>query len=118
MKRPAVVLIFAMLVLLSIATGITKLVRLPAEMALFQAAGFPDALTIGFGVLQVAGGLALLLPKTRKVGAGVMLGTFCVASWVVWVSGSFGFFLLSLAFIVLATLPLWPAFERQIVGTF
>ena len=60
MIRIAALIGFAALVLLSLATGITKLVRLPAEMALFRAAGFSDPLTIAFGVVQTAGGVLLL----------------------------------------------------------
>jgi uncharacterized membrane protein YphA (DoxX/SURF4 family) len=98
----------AFLVLLSVSTGITKLVQLPAEMELFHGAGFGDTLTLAFGGIQLAGGLLLIFPASRRVGAWVMVITFAIASWVVWTSGMVGFFFVSLTFILLATLPLWP----------
>ena len=114
MIRIAALIGFAALVLLSLATGITKLVRLPAEMALFRAAGFSDPLTIAFGVVQTAGGVLLLWPPSRRIGAGIMVATFCVASWVVWTAGTIAFFVVSLLFILLAALPLWPPFDRAL----
>jgi hypothetical protein len=98
---------FGALVALSLATGVTKLVRMPAEMALFRGAGFSDALTLAFGALQVAGGLLLLHRRTRRAGAALMAATFAVAAWVVWQSGMRAFFGLSLAFVLLALLPVW-----------
>lgn len=99
---------FAGLVLLSLATGLTKLVQLPAEMELFRSAGFEDVWTVAFGCLQLAGGLLLIFPASRRTGALIMMATFAVASWVVWTSGMKGFFVVSLGFIMLATLPFWP----------
>jgi uncharacterized membrane protein YphA (DoxX/SURF4 family) len=99
---------FAGLVLLSLLTGLTKLVQLPAEMELFRSAGFEDIWTVAFGCLQLAGGLLLIFPASRRAGALIMMITFAVASWVVWTSGMWGFFTVSLGFIVLASLPFWP----------
>lgn len=98
---------FGILILLSLSTGITKLIQLPAEMQLFRGAGFSDFWILVFGWLQVAGGLLLIWPMSRKTGAVIMMATFAVASGVVWMSGMTGFFVVSLAFILLATLPFW-----------
>jgi len=96
------------LILLSIATGVTKLIQMPAEMELFADAGWPVWLTLAFGVVQVAGGLLLVTPQTRRYGAMVMIVTFAIASGVVLINGMIPFFLVSLLFIVLAVLPLLP----------
>jgi hypothetical protein len=112
--RVAALLCLAALVLLSFATGIAKLVRLPAEMALFRAAGFNDTLTVVFGSIQTMGGLLLLWSPSRRIGAAIMVATFCVASWVVWTAGPIAFFVISLLFIVLAVLPLLSPFDRAI----
>lgn len=90
------------LVLLSVATGVTKLIQLPAEMALFGGAGFSVAAILIFGVVQVAGGLAVAHPRTRRTGAWVMAATFVVATGVVFLAGMVGFGLFSLLFIALA----------------
>ena len=102
-----------LLILLSIATGVTKLIQLPAEMALFRGAGWADWLIIGFGVVQVAGGLLLIVAKTRKIGAGVMIASFAIASVVVFLDGRLIFGLVSLLFIALASVPMLPATKVQ-----
>lgn len=108
MKLARTILLGAV-VLLSLATGITKLVRMPAEMELFGGAGFPDAATIAFGVVQVVGGLLLIVPATRRVGAVVMAVTFAVASGVVFANGMIVFGLVSLSFIAAAVVFAFPA---------
>ncbi|MEQ1900778.1 MAG: hypothetical protein ABL866_08600 [Devosia sp.] len=100
--------LFVILVLLSISTGVTKLVQLPAEMQLFQNAGWGVPVILAFGVLQLAGGLMLIWPPSRRYGAVVMIATFAVASAVVFINGLMAFFAFSLLFIVLAILPLLP----------
>ncbi len=95
-------ILLVLLILLSLATGITKLIQMPEEMELFRGAGFPDALTIVFGVIQVVGGLLLTLTNYRSYGALIMMITFVVASIVVFVNGMLGFGLFSLLFIALA----------------
>lgn len=107
-------LLFSVLVLLSLSTGITKLVQFPAEMALFRNSGFSDSVTIVFGFLQTAGGLMLIWPRSRKYGSVVMATTFLMASFVVLKSGMMIFFFFSLLFIILATLPFWPG--RKLPG--
>lgn len=98
--------LLVVLVLLSVATGVTKLIQLPAEMELFANAGWPVWLILAFGVVQVAGGLSLIPKRTRAIGAWVMVATFIVASVVVFLDGRTVFGLVSLLFIALAALPL------------
>jgi len=100
--------LLVVLILLSIATGVTKLIQIPAEMELFGNAGWPIWLTLAFGVVQIAGGLLLIAPQSRRYGAMVMIVTFVIASAVVLINGMIPFFLFSLLFIVLAALPLLP----------
>lgn len=92
----------ALLTLLSISTGAVKLAQMPEEMEIFRAAGFPDALTLGFGVVQLAGGLLLLPNRTTAVGAWVMVPTFVLATGVLFVNGLVAFGVFSLLFIASA----------------
>ena len=95
-------ILLGILILLSIATGVTKLIQLPEEMELFRNAGFPDVLTMVFGVIQVLGGILLIPSKTRTYGAIIMLITFVIATVVVFMKGMVGFGVFSLLFIALA----------------
>ena len=90
------------LILLSLATGITKIIQMPAEMELFQYAGFTKWMIIVFGAIQVLGGLLLIPTKYRKYGAMIMLLTFAIATAVVFYKGMMGFGFASILFIALA----------------
>jgi len=89
---------------LSIMTGAVKLARMDAEMEIFRNIGFPDALTIVFGVVQLVGGLLLLPGKTTKLGAWIMVPTFIFATGVLFANGMIPFGVSSLLFIAMALL--------------
>ena len=57
----------ALLCLLAVSTGMVKLFQMPAEMALFARIGFADWMTIGFGLVQIGAGLALLNQRARML---------------------------------------------------
>lgn len=107
MKKILPFVLLGILVLLSLATGITKLIQMPEEMELFRHAGFSDAMTMIFGAIQVLGGILLIPTKTRKIGALIMMMTFIIASIVVFIKGMMAFGLVSLLFIALAGYQYW-----------
>lgn len=91
-----------LLTALSIMTGVVKLAQMEEEMALFRTIGFPDAATLGFGALQLLGGLLLLPPRTTRVGAWVMAPTFLFATGVLFANGMVPFGVVSILFIAMA----------------
>ncbi|MCA9494166.1 MAG: DoxX family protein [Myxococcales bacterium] len=93
-----------LLVLLGVATGAVKLARMKEEMELFRGAGFPDAATLLFGVVQIAAALALIHPRSLRAGAAVLALTFLVATVVVFVNGMIPFGVASISFIAMAGL--------------
>lgn len=96
------VILLVILILLSISTGLVKIFGMEDEMKLFRGAGFSDALTLVFGIIQTLGGLMLILPNTRRAGAITMAVTFAIATVVVFINGMVVFGLFSLLFIALA----------------
>ena len=94
--------LLVILILLSVATGVTKLIQMPEEIELFRGAGFTDLMTIIFGVIQTLGGLLLIPAKTRRIGAMIMVVTFVIATVVVFMNGMTTFGLVSILFIALA----------------
>lgn len=96
---------------LSIMTGVVKLVKMDAEMEIFRNIGMSDGATIAFGVVQLLGGLLLIPPKTTRLGAWIMLPTFCFATYVLLANSMIPFGVSSLLFIVMALLHAtrWPA---------
>ena len=91
-------------ILLSIATGIFKLMQQEADIELFKTIGFNEMMTTIFGAFQLIGGILLIPPKTRKLGAYMMILTFIVASIAVFANKLIVFGIVSLLFIVMAYL--------------
>lgn len=101
---------FVLLTLNSFSTAIVKLLTLEFEMELFRNAGFSDSATIGFGLFQLIGAFFLCAPKLRRVGAGIMVTTFTVATGVLFKVGMLPFGIFSLLFIAMAV---WPLLKPQ-----
>lgn len=91
-----------LLTALSIMTGVVKLARMEDEMVIFRTIGFPDPLTMAFGLVQVAGGVLLLMPRTTRWGAAVMVPTFVFATGVLFANGLVTFGVFSGLFIAMA----------------
>jgi len=96
-----------LLLLLGVATGGIKVAgpftdKFNFEFALFAKIGFPFALVVVFGVIQVVGALMLLHPKTVKPGAMVLLVTFVIATAPLFVVGNYAFAVFSLVFWAMA----------------
>lgn len=92
-------ILLVLVILLSLATGATKIAQMPEEMQLFGNAGFNTWATVLFGLVQIAGGMMMAFRKTRKIGAIIMTMTFAAASIVVFVNEMMAFGLVSLLFI-------------------
>lgn len=92
---------------LSIATGMFKILQQEADIALFQKIGFDNVATTILGVVQLMGGLLIIFKRTRKVGAYIMIPTFIVASLAVFANGMMGFGVVSLLFIGMALLVIY-----------
>lgn len=92
--------------LLSISTGVFKLMQQEADVQLFEKIGMNATATTLLGAVQLVGGLLLILPKTRKMGAYIMIPTFILASVAVFANGMIGFGIVSILFIAMAYLVL------------
>ena len=99
-----------LLTLLSISTGAVKLAKMEEEMHIFRVAGWSDALTIAFGVVQLLGAISLLVRRLTVKVAVLMAFTFFVATGVLFINGMVTFGLFSVLFIVSAVVHAryWP----------
>ena len=91
-----------LLTLLSLASGVAKVMLQPQEIAFFGGAGFSEAMIVVFGVAQLIGGAILALKKVRKLGAIIMALTFGVSSALIFMSGNVTFGLISMLPILMA----------------
>ena len=90
--------------LLSISTGVFKLLQQEADIQLFEKIGFNTTATTLLGLVQLIGGLLLIPAKTRKWGAYIMIPTFLLASVAVFANGMTAFGIVSVLFIAMAYL--------------
>ena len=90
-------LILAILVLLAISSGVTKIMLMPQDVEFFGKYGFTDPLLIVFGVVQLVGGVLLLLSKTRRLGAIAVAITFLISFVLLVMSKSFPIAIVTLA---------------------
>ena len=95
---------------LSIMTGVVKLAQMEEEMVIFRTIGFPDGLTMAFGLVQLIGGILLLPPKTTNLGAWIMTPTFVFATGVLFANSMVTFGVVSILFIAMAVFHAkrWP----------
>lgn len=71
--------ILAILTLLAVSSGITKILLMPQDVDFFGKYGFSDPLLIAYGSVQLLGGLLLVFTKTRFAGAAIVAVTFLVS---------------------------------------
>jgi hypothetical protein len=89
-------------ILLSISTGVFKLLQQEADIELFKAIGFNEIMITILGLIQLIGGILLIPSKTRKLGAYIMIATFIIASIAVFANNMMVFGIVSLLFIAMA----------------
>ena len=96
-----------LITLLSIATGIFKLMLQEADIALFAKIGMSPMATTILGLIQLVGGLLLIFRKTRKLGAWILIPTYVLASIAVFANEMIPFGLVSILFIIMASLVIY-----------
>lgn len=90
------------LVLLSISSGISKIILLPQEVEFFGGAGYSNTLIIMYGAAQLAGAVLLIFRKARIAGAATMAVTFAISTIVIFANGNVVFGLVSILPILMA----------------
>jgi putative oxidoreductase len=67
--------------LLFVAAGVPKLLALGSSATEFARMGYSTGFRILIGVLEIGGGLALLMRSTALYGAGLLLAIMAGATW-------------------------------------
>ncbi|WP_422083848.1 hypothetical protein [Ulvibacterium sp.] len=91
-----------LLIVLSLATGVFKILQQEADIELFKVLGMTASFTAGLGIMQVVGGVLLVFTQIRKYGALLMMATFVLATTAVFMNGMIVFGTVSLLFILMA----------------
>lgn len=82
--------------LLSLAAGLAKVALVPDEVAFLGQFGLSNTMIFVFGAAQIVGGVLLLAPNTRFLGAVVAGLLFAVSSALLMVAGKLAFAAVSL----------------------
>ena len=90
------VALVVLLGVLSIAAGAAKVALVPEEAQFLRQFGFTDVLTIAFGVVQVIGGLLLMVPVTRFYGSLICAAGFALSAGLLLAIGNLAFGAVSL----------------------
>ena len=77
--------------LLSIAAGAAKVALVPEEAQFLRQFGFTDVLIIAFGVVQVVGGLLLVVSATRFYGSLICAAGFALSAGLLLAAGNLAF---------------------------
>lgn len=96
------VLIITIVVLLSVAAGLAKVMEAPQEVEFLQSVGLSTPLIILFGLIQIVAAVLLVSQKTRMVGASLAALAFAVSSVLIFVAGNLSFGLVSILPVLLA----------------
>lgn len=87
----------AILALLALSSGVTKIMLMQREVEFFGAYGFTNTILIAYGVAQVVGGVLLIVRKTRVYGAAITGITFLISAFVLFLAGNVPVMIITLA---------------------
>lgn len=102
--------------LLSIAAGAAKVALVPEEVSFLSQFGFTSAVTITFGIVQVLGGLLLVVPATRFFGSLIVGLAFALSVVLLSIGGNLAFAGVSLIPVGLAGLIAYQTKSSQPAG--
>lgn len=98
----AVTIIAVLIGLLSLAAGGAKIALVPEEVVFLSQFGFVKEHTVSFGVVQVVGGVLMLVPVTRFFGALIAGAGFALSVALLLAAGDAAFAGASLLPVLLA----------------
>lgn len=78
-KKIIWIVILALLTVLAVSSGVSKIILMQQEVDFFSKYGFSNPMLVAFGITQVVGGILLPFAKTRFIGAAVVAMTFLIS---------------------------------------
>ena len=109
----AVTVVAVLIGLLSLAAGGAKIALVPQEVVFLSQFGFVKGHTVSFGVVQVVGGLLMLIPKTRLIGALIAAAGFALSVALLMAAGNMAFAGVSLMPVLLAGFVAYQAMSAR-----
>ena len=84
----AITVLLAILCLLAVSSGMTKILLMQQEVEFFGRYGFSNPMLVAFGAAQLIGGVLLPFRKTRFSGAAIVASTFLVSLVILVMDGN------------------------------
>ena len=95
-------IVLVLTILLSMATGVFKVLGQEADVQLFQVLGFSPSMVMALGAVQCVGAILMAFAKYRRIGGYIMIPTFVIATMAVFMNQLWLFGFVSLLFIAMA----------------
>ncbi|MCP3972718.1 MAG: hypothetical protein GY717_20835 [Rhodobacteraceae bacterium] len=77
-------LLLALAVSVGVADGLGKLIETPRLVAVFAANGIAPEILGLYGVVQVIAAVLLVVPRTRRAAAAVLVAGLGSSAWLMW----------------------------------
>ena len=81
-------IVLVILIFLALSSGMTKVTMMQQDVDFFGKYGFTNSILIGYGALQIIGGVLLIFRQTRFVGAVIVAVTFVISLIVLLLEGN------------------------------
>lgn len=81
-------IILALLTLLAVSSGATKVILMQQEVDFFGKYGFSNPILVVYGALQLIGGVLMPFKKTRFIAAAVIAITFLISLVLLMLDGN------------------------------
>lgn len=88
--------LLTILVLMSLAAGVAKMLQMPQELGFLSSLGIGERTVLILGIVQALGGVLLVPPGTRRIGALLAIFALVVSGVALFASGNTGIGLITL----------------------
>lgn len=88
-KKALSVIVLVILVFLAVSSGVTKVMLIQQDVEFFGKYGFTNPILIGYGAVQLLGGVLLAFRNTRFAGAAIVAVTFVISLVVLILEGNY-----------------------------
>lgn len=110
-------ILLAILVFLAVSSGLTKIMLMQQDVEFFGQYGFTNPILIAFGIAQVLGGILLMLPKTRVIGASLIAITFLISAVVLFMDGNNLVAIITMIFVALLGFVIYKTLGKNLPST-
>ncbi len=80
--------VLVVLIFLAVSSGITKVALMQQDVDFFGKYGFSNPILVVYGLVQLIGGVLMMLKRTRLVGAAVVAITFLISLVILLMEGN------------------------------